>query len=114
MDILLSIALFNVSLLNLQLNPPPPIDFQLVQIEQCESGGKDVTVLDVDGYYSYGYFQFHKSTFNKFGEKYSMLHNDIHSRVQQYEIAKAMLYDGLYSQWYNCSKQLGFLDQDGS
>ena len=103
---ILTLALFNVSLLNLQLNPPPPVDQQLIALEQCESGGKDITILDTNNRYSHGWFQFQTATFNKYGELYNLPHDNIHSRVEQYEIAKAIIFDGGWRNWYNCGKTI--------
>ncbi len=84
-----------------------PLDVWMTKLELCESGGQDVRVLDTNNKYSYGYFQFQMDTFNRFGLLYHLDHSDIHSRPQQYAIAKAMVSDGLWKHWYNCGKKIG-------
>lgn len=94
--------------LSLSLN----IDKSLNALEMCESGGRDVTVLDTNKKYSIGYFQFQQATFDKYGELYSTPHDNIHSRVQQYELTKEIILHGGWRNWYNCGKSI--FSQDDS
>ena|SRR6185437_7948932 len=76
-------------------------------LEQCESKGRtDIKILDTNGRYSYGILQFQMATFNKYGEKYNLPHDNIYSKEQQELIALYMLNDGLWRQWYTCAKPL--------
>lgn len=40
---------------------------------QCESGGKNIKIVDTNGYYSYGILQYQLATFRKYGEKYGLI-----------------------------------------
>lgn len=76
----------------------------------CESGQKEqIKVLDTNGKYSYGLLMFQRGTFDFFGEKYGLQHDDIYSRKQQLEIAKRMIEDGLIYHWRNCAKKQGLI-----
>ncbi len=89
------------------MQQPDTVDTYLTKLEQCESGGKDITILDTNKKYSYAYFQFQRQTFDHFGKVYNLSHSDIHSRDQQYAIARAMIENGLWKNWYNCGKSVG-------
>lgn len=47
---------------------------------------------------------FQRDTFNRYGEKYNVPHDNIYSDDQQEMIALHMLNDGLWKNWYTCSK----------
>ena len=86
-------------------NPIPldPLDLVIDKLATCESSQiPDVIVIDTNGYKSYGWLQFQQRTFDYFGEKYGLPHDDIMSPAQQIPIAKAMLKNGLWKAWYNC------------
>lgn len=84
------------------------LDYFIDSLATCESNQTpDVKILDSDGYYSYGWLQFHLRTFNMFGEKYGLPHDDILSPAEQIPIAKAMIKEGLWTQWTNCAKSIG-------
>lgn len=88
---------------------PPPVLAYLDRLIDCESGGKrDLKVLDTNGKYSYGTLQFQLATFNKYGEKYNLPHDDIMSRGQQIAIATQMLQERAgWRNWYNCATKVG-------
>ena len=116
MNLIASLALLTVSLTSLQVNinalqspynaPEQPIsqkiDEWLIKLEVCESGQKDLTILDTNNKYSYGYFMFQRATFDKYGELYNLPHDNIHSFDEQFSIAHKMIEDGGWSNWYNC------------
>ena len=80
----------------------------VVLLEQCESHGNEhATVFDTNKRYSRGILQFQDATFNYYGEKYGLPHDDIYSKDQQELIALYMLNQGLDNQWKNCTKKLG-------
>lgn len=83
------------------------IDTWLDRLEGCESEHRDVTVMDTNGKYSYGWLQFQQSTFDTYGKIYFLPHSNIHSRDQQYAIAEKMIADGLWRHWYNCTIKIG-------
>ena len=50
---------------------------------------------------------FQKSTFDMYGEKYNLPHDDIYNDNQQELIALYILNDGGWKNWYNCAKKIG-------
>lgn len=92
-----------------------PIEARAVSKDQwirslaiCESGGRDITILDSNHKYSIGILQFQSATFLSFSKKYGMkvTIKDIHSSTTQATLAKHMLDDGLWKHWYTCSKKI--------
>lgn len=85
-------------------------DIYLAKIVECESGGNEtIKVVDSNGYYSYGAFQFQKGTFLSQSDLYSLGYTDkdiFDYRKQKY-LAHLMLKDGGEGHWYNCTKNLG-------
>lgn len=88
----------------------------VAKLVNCESGGNARAIGDHGT--SFGILQFKLSTFWRFGKKYGVFANDttieqarafIYSPGTQIAIAEKMLDEGLYSQWYNCSKSSGLL-----
>ena len=75
----------------------------------CESSGKRlIKVLDKNSRYSYSSLMFQRETFDSFGEKYGLPHNDIYSRGEQIAIAKRMLEEpNGWKNWYRCSVKNG-------
>ncbi len=47
---------------------------------------------------------FQRATFDRYGEKYNLPHDDIYDDDQQAMIAMYMLNDNLWRNWYTCSK----------
>lgn len=76
-------------------------------LHECENRDNIPRLLDVNGKYSYAYLMFQKSTFDLYGGKYGLPHDNIYSKEQQELIALYMLNEGLSKNWYNCSKVLG-------
>ena len=120
MEIILALAFISASLLNVQqqlqalqasqttqVPISKQIDDWLIKLETCESRGKDITILDTNNRYSYGWFQFQRQTFNHYGDLYGLPHDNIHSFDQQFAIAHKMIENGLQNQWYNCTKSIG-------
>lgn len=85
-----------------------PQDRWIDSLAQCESmGSTTVKVLDTDGYYSYGLFQFHQATWLKYGKPFGATKENIYDGELQREVVRSMLDNGGSSHWYNCSKRLG-------
>jgi len=83
------------------------LDIILAKLINCESGGRIDAIGDHGKAFSI--LQFHKPTFEGFGKKYGLPHDDILNPVQQIEIAKAMITNeknGL-DHWRNCRLKLG-------
>lgn len=65
---------------------------------------------------SYGLYQFRLDTFQHFGKRYGLPHNDIFNPLQQRDIVKKMIEEGRWSHWFNClsiyfnTKERGLLD----
>ena len=85
----------------------------LERLAQCESGNRWIVILDVNGKYSYGWWQFQLSTFRTFGEKYNIIQKGMSNeelrhwisfKSLQGRIADRMLSDGLWQHWINCLK----------
>jgi hypothetical protein len=84
----------------------PSIDEVIDKLAKCESNQvPDVVIIDSNGLQSLGWLQFQRTTFDYYGEKYGLPHNDILSPAQQIPIARAMLQDGLWKAWYVCLKK---------
>jgi hypothetical protein len=99
-----------------------PQELWLASLEYCESQGRsDLRILDTNGYYSYGAFQFQMYTFLSYGKQYGVLDKSLtieeargnkkDGPIYDVEIQKSiviyMVEDGLDSQWYNCRKKFG-------
>lgn len=76
----------------------------VTQLHVCENRNNVPRILDVNGRWSYKFLMFQRSTFDRYGEKYGLPHDDIYSDSQQTNIAINMLNDGLWRAWYTCSK----------
>lgn len=103
-----------------------PKELWLASLEYCESQGRsDLRIIDTNGYYSYGAFQFQMGTFIGFGKQYGVLDKDmtyeeargvnkdgpIYDQQIQKEIVVHMVEDGLDYHWYNCTKKFGHYPQ---
>ncbi len=75
------------------------------QLHICENRFNVPRIVDTNGYYSYKFLMFQRSTFDRFGGKYGLPHDDIYNDDQQAMIAMFMLNDGLWTNWYTCAKQ---------
>ena len=71
----------------------------------CENPTATPRILDTNNRYSYGKLMFQKTTFDMYGEKYGLPHDDIYSDEQQELIALNMLNDGLWRHWRTCAKK---------
>jgi hypothetical protein len=91
----------------------PIISNILLKLSSCESGNRsNIKVLDSNGKYSYGLYQFQLATFWGFGRKYDILPEDIefqesenliYDRDVQTEVATRMIEEGLLSfHWKMC------------
>ncbi len=87
--------------------PTDPKAVWIEQLAQCESGGRaDIKILDTDGYYSYGMFQFHLRTWLDFGTAFGTTKENIYDGELQRKVVRAMLDDGLWRHWYTCGKRI--------
>ena len=88
-----------------------PIDPKEVWIDKliaCESGGNEkIKVLDTNGYYSHGLVQFQMKTWLSFGKKFGTTKKNIYDGELQKKVVRAMLDDGGWKHWYQCSKIIG-------
>lgn len=75
------------------------------QLAECESGNnpKAINPNDPDTP-SFGLLQFKQGTFEIFGKKYNLPHDDIMNPEQQIAIAEKMLENNLWTHWFNCLK----------
>jgi len=70
----------------------------------CESGNDPKAIGDKGK--AKGIFQFHQETFDIFGEKFNLPHDNIWSVEQQKDIAFEMLLNGGQNHWANCSQKI--------
>jgi hypothetical protein len=91
------------SVLTVPILPPDP-DPKSIWIDalaQCESmGSTTIKVLDTNGKYSYGLLQFQMGTWLKYGGT----KQNIYDGVLQTKIARGILDDGGWGNWYNCGR----------
>ena len=75
----------------------------------CESRN-NIKAINYDdgkiGEHSRGPYQFKEETFNHFGKRYGLPHDDIWSVKQQEDIAKEMLKEGRWEHWYICLNKI--------
>lgn len=75
----------------------------LEKLAMCESSNDSQAFNRYDPVTSsYGLYQFKLETFNHFGKRYGLKHNDIMNPEQQKAIASRMLSEGRWKHWYNC------------
>lgn len=89
-----------------------PKALHIAELAKCESSGRpNIKILDSNGKYSYGLYQFQLDTFYRFGKQYNILPNDLELKEAenliydpeiQTKLASRMLQDGLWRNWYNC------------
>ncbi len=86
-----------------------PIKF--IKLIHCESRIQEKAKGDYSKetgkFISQGILQFQKKTFDLFSKKYGLIDGEWLNPYSQINLASRMLKDGLWSQWYNCSKQIG-------
>lgn len=90
------------------------LDQTLESLIQCESGWKNVKIIDTNGYYSYGILQFQKSTWDELSEKSGIVGSPM-DQMQSIEMAKwAILhgYEKRWSCWKTLSPQMQSVSQD--
>lgn len=86
------------------------LNYYLNGLIACESGyNPNAWNANDNGNLSAGILQFKISTFNYYGSKFNLLHNDIMNPEQQIAIAKAILLNEKngWKHWSNCAKKTG-------
>lgn len=84
------------------------IDEAIDKLAQCESQQTpDLRIIDTNGKYSTGWLMFQDATFEYFGEKYDLPHDDIWNPEQQIAIAQKMIENGYWYHWRICGKKIG-------
>src|SRR3990167_4369006 len=79
-----------------------PMEKILEDLALCESSNNPLAINKKESHgISWGLLQFRIDTFNHFGERYGLLHNDIFNIEQQKAIAAEMLKEGR-NHWKNC------------
>ena len=107
-----SLILSSILLANLITPQVPVWDISevLENLSWCESSNRQYIIRKDDGIGdSHGYLQFKLETFDHFGKRYGLPHDDIFSKEQQFAIAREMLVERRFSHWRVCSKKLGLL-----
>lgn len=102
--------------------PPIPIEMHKTEhseipkiikdLIQCESGGKNNKIVDINGYYSYGILRFQLATFREYGEKYGLIEKGLtNERLRilimdkdlQIKLTEKILKEpGGWKHWRNC------------
>ena len=102
-----------------QIDPRAAIEPYLNALSQCESGGRtDIKVLDVNGYYSYGKYQYQLLTWRRYGIKFGYWDNTITDTELRTHIYKEWLQDDMtarilltekngWRNWVTCGKKAG-------
>lgn len=94
------------------------LDLDLQLISSCESGFRDVTVLDVNSEYSYSHFQWQIASFEHYGKKYGILPQEltrkealifVHNPWVTAAVARATIDDVGYYPWTNCARKTGLI-----
>ncbi len=75
-------------------------------LHMCENKHDTPRILDSNNKYSYGFVMFQRSTFDAYGVKYGLSHDDISSDEQQEMIALYMLNEGKWRHWLNCGRKV--------
>lgn len=83
---------------------PEPIVILMDKLEYCESRHNELAINNKETHgSSYGLYQFRLETFEHFGERYGLIHDDIFNPYQQKAVAKSMIKDGRgQDHWKNC------------
>lgn len=82
----------------------------LAELAKCESGGKtDIKVLDTNGYYSYGAFQYQLNTWLVQSKNYGLdyIKKDIFDLDKQVKLTHLLLSDKQYFHWKTCNNRIG-------
>lgn len=92
----------------------------LDDLSYCEStNNPTVVILDSNNEYSYGLFQFQWRTIKYYAVKYNMLSDDLEPAeyadwaldpVFARDLARKILQDGEWENWYNCLKNKDLRD----
>jgi len=86
---------------------PTPQDVWMQALAQRESGGDDkIKVLDVDGYYSYGRYNYHMSTWLKYSKLFGTTKENIYDGTLQDAVTRYILDTKGSSDWYNSTKYI--------
>lgn len=85
--------------------PPKSVETIIEQLIKCESGGRNVTILDSNNRYSYGVLQFQMSTWNWFSEMSGITGTPLNPEDAQRMTAWAITH-GFLGHW-TCAKILG-------
>lgn len=90
--------------------PTAKQDYYLTQLANCESSGNSkLKIIDSNGYYSRGAFQFQMGTWKEQNEKYHLDYkeDDIFDYQKQKYLTHLMLLDGGARHWKTCTDDLG-------
>lgn len=97
----------------------PAIQLKIEKLIQCESGNKNVTIVDTNGLTSHGILQFQKATFTTYMIRYGIaphaerqeLENFLNDSETQRELAYRMLEEDPKNarHWYNCAVISGII-----
>ncbi len=81
-------------------------DVWINNLALCETGNRDVTILDTNKKYSYGYLQFQMGTWLAYGKSLGATSANIHDYALQHQVARTMLNAGLQNQWKTCAEKV--------
>lgn len=76
-------------------------------LEACESqGNPNAAIIDTNGYWSRGAFQFQLATWLKYGAVHGTTRENIFDRDLQRIVVREMLDHGGSGHWYNCNNKV--------
>lgn len=82
-----------------------PQEIWIDKLAWCESRGDDnAAIIDTNGYWSRGRFQFQLATWLAYGKKYGATRENIFDGELQEKVVREMLDNGGWRHWYNCGK----------
>lgn len=87
--------------------PPDPKELWINALGHCESENKpNIKVLDTNGLYSYGRFQFQQKTWLNYGKPFGATMENIYDGELQEKVVRSMLDNGGQGHWYHCGKRV--------
>ena len=98
----------DTSVLTVPVATTTPQEIWIDKLAMCESHGNDsAAIVDTNGYWSRGRFQFQLATWLHYGKAYGATRANIFDGELQEKVVREMLDAGGWRHWYNCGKRLG-------
>lgn len=80
----------------------------MLKLNQCEnpSGNPNIKILDVNGWYSYGDFQYQMPTWLRYSKTMGTTKENINDPILQWAVTRHILDTKGSGDWWNCSKKV--------